>query len=241
MHNYPSSGFAFPFSLLTGMEMDELRSDVDYLENTLPKQFREDGQVLNPHAEIESLMRASMHPKAIQLARQALGTERITLLSTAIFAKYPLASAEDLKRYIGFHQDLTYWGLEPAAACSVWMAIDDVDVENGCMQFAAGSHQDGQLTHIKGTDPEKNMLSDGQAVPKECFDQHSPVDVELKAGECSIHDGWLVHGSATNMSAHRRRCGYTSIYIPTETILLDMTYSSGFFERDWREHAVAVA
>ena len=45
-------------------------------------------------------------------------------------------------------------------------------------------------------------------------EERSAVDLILRAGEVSIHDGWLIHGSLPNRS-HRRRCGLTLRYVPT--------------------------
>lgn len=36
--------------------------------------------------------------------------------------------------FVGYHQDLNYWGLDPGQVISAWTAIDDADVENGCMK-----------------------------------------------------------------------------------------------------------
>jgi ectoine hydroxylase-related dioxygenase (phytanoyl-CoA dioxygenase family) len=121
----------------------------------------------------------------------------------------------------------------------VWLAIDDVDVENGCMQFAHGSHLQGPLPHERKEDAE-NILGDGQYVPLDRFDARGAREVELKAGQCSVHDGWLVHGSTPNLS-DRRRIGYTSIFVPTATALLpmDMSRNRHAFD-DWRAHGIPV-
>ena len=47
-----------------------------------------------------------------------------------------------------WHQDEAFWELDLGYhACAVWLALDDVDVDNGCMQFLPGSHQRGIVTH----------------------------------------------------------------------------------------------
>ena len=53
----------------------------------------------------------------------------------------------------------------------------------------------------------------GEVVDAERFG--TPVDVELKAGEISLHSDLLLHGSEANRS-HRRRCGLTLRYCAAE-------------------------
>ena len=50
---------------------------------------------------------------------------------------------------IPWHQDGTYWPINPKATCSAWIAISDVDKNNGCMQFIPESHKDGMLPHLQ--------------------------------------------------------------------------------------------
>ena len=52
-----------------------------------------------------------------------------------------------------------------------------------------------------------------QEIPDELVDDSEAVDIELKAGQMSVHDGQLFHASNPNRST-RRRCGLTVRYIP---------------------------
>src|SRR5207248_1920795 len=105
------------------------------------------------------------------------------------------------------------WGLEPPCALTVWYAVDDSDRENGCMRIIPGSHGEGIRAH--GTaQQEGNLLSINQEVPVTPAEEQSACDLILHAGEVSIHDGALIHGSLPNRS-NRRRCGLTLRYVPT--------------------------
>ncbi len=115
-------------------------------------------------------------------------------------------------RRVAWHQDASYWPLSPSRTVTVWLAIDDADVDNGCMRFLAGSHHFGHLTYVQSTPEEHNVLD--QTV--ENAEQYgSPVDVEMAAGEISLHSDLLLHGSEANKSS-RRRCGLTLRYCATE-------------------------
>ena len=114
-------------------------------------------------------------------------------------------------KFVAWHQDVTYWGLEPPEAATAWLAVDDVDIGNGCMRVIPGSHRQGILTHDKSPIA-GNLLSINQEIPADSFDETHAVDLVLKAGQMSIHDGLLIHGSNPNHS-RRRRCGLAIRYI----------------------------
>jgi non-heme Fe2+,alpha-ketoglutarate-dependent halogenase len=113
---------------------------------------------------------------------------------------------------VSWHQDCSYWPLTPSKTVTVWLAIDDVGVQNGCMRVIPRSHLQGHLNFRESDPGEKNVLS--QTIDSaEQFG--APVDIELKAGEVSLHSDLLIHGSLPNLST-RRRCGLTLRYCPPD-------------------------
>jgi ectoine hydroxylase-related dioxygenase (phytanoyl-CoA dioxygenase family) len=45
-----------------------------------------------------------------------------------------------------WHQDLAYWPVTPdPRTASFWLALDDTDLDNGCLSFVAGSHREPRL------------------------------------------------------------------------------------------------
>ena len=113
--------------------------------------------------------------------------------------------------FVSWHQDSTYWGLEPTDVVTAWVAFGDVPVESGAMKFLRGSHKLNQIAHTDTFD-DSNLLTRGQQVDLE-FDESNAVDVVLRAGEISLHHVRLVHGSHPNQTA-RRRVGLAIRYIP---------------------------
>ena len=142
------------------------------------------------------------NPLIVAHARDLLG-EHVIAFGSHFFCKMP----RDGKR-VAWHQDASYWPLSPSKTVTVWLAIDDADIGNACMRFIPGSHKLGHLTYRPSADNENNVLN--QTV--ENAEQHGdPIDVELKAGEISLHGDLLLHGSHANDS-DRRRCGLTLRY-----------------------------
>ena len=100
-----------------------------------------------------------------------------------------------------WHQDAPLWPiLSPMTEVSAWVALDDVDPENGCMSMVPGSHMWGNhmnmLAHLK----------DWNAMPSE-FEGKS-IEVRtcpVKKGEVHYHHALTWHGSPKNQSGRPRR------------------------------------
>jgi ectoine hydroxylase-related dioxygenase (phytanoyl-CoA dioxygenase family) len=146
------------------------------------------------------------HPRIVSYVKDLLG-ENVIGWGSHFFCKMP----GDGKR-VSWHQDASYWPLTPSKAVTVWLAIDDANVENACMRFIPGSHWFGHLTYRLTENDDANVLNQTVAGVEQLS---APVDDELRAGEMSIHSDLLVHGSEANAS-ERRRCGLTLRYCPPD-------------------------
>ena len=144
------------------------------------------------------------HPRILDAVADILGPD-ILCWGTDFFIK----EAHD-PRFVSWHQDATYWGLEPAEAVTAWLALTPAPVESGAMKFLPGSHR-RTLTHVL-VGRENNLLERGQELA-DTVDETQAVSVPLKAGEISLHDNRLAHGSAPNNTANRR-IGLAIRYIP---------------------------
>ncbi len=144
------------------------------------------------------------HPRIVARIKDLLG-ENVIAWGSHFFCKMP----GDGKR-VSWHQDSSYWPLTPSMAVTAWLAIDDASVENACMRYIPGSHHLGHLTYKLSEDDEVNVLNQ-TVVGAETLGE--PIDVELNAGEISIHSDLLLHGSEANQST-KRRCGLTLRYCP---------------------------
>ena len=123
------------------------------------------------------------------------------------FVKYPHDGSE-----VPWHQDSQYWPLSPERTVTAWLAIYDTDATNAAMQVIRGSHKKGAYTHHINDAP--NLVLQKEVDANE-IDQENIATLDMKAGEISLHDSRLIHGSGPNTSDHRR-CGITMRYCPTE-------------------------
>jgi len=117
-----------------------------------------------------------------------------------------------------WHEDSSYWdGLASTmeGICTIWLALDRVTTENGCMRVIPGSHVNG-FSEYRPVDMDQNIFS--SAITEEQVDEAKAVDFVLEPNQCSIHEARIIHGALANTSADRR-AGYTMRYFPTTTLI----------------------
>jgi Phytanoyl-CoA dioxygenase (PhyH) len=114
-----------------------------------------------------------------------------------------------------WHQDGHYWPIRPLATCTVWLAIEDSLADNGCLRVVPGSHRARTLHEHLHED--RNDLTLNQRLAAGAFDEADAVDVELRAGQMSLHDVYMIHGANANRSP-RRRTGVALRYMPATSL-----------------------
>jgi phytanoyl-CoA hydroxylase len=119
----------------------------------------------------------------------------------------------------GWHQDLAYWPRTPdVRTATIWFALDDSKVENGCMRFVPGSHREPKLrTHgpLHG-DREKSHTM----VARVDEDRDLIRCAEIARGDCTVHDERVLHGSGGNTSKRWRRA-YIIAFRAKETVAFE--------------------
>lgn len=146
-------------------------------------------------------------PDLLDLVAAVIGPD-IVLWASSVFCKPAAVGLE-----VPWHQDGQYWPIRPRATVTVWIALDDVSRENGCMRVIPGSHRMGEFSHEK-SDREDLVLNNVLNDPR--LDLSKAYDVVLEAGQLSLHDVNIVHGSQPNRSA-RRRAGFAIRYMPASS------------------------
>ncbi|HXD88515.1 MAG TPA: phytanoyl-CoA dioxygenase family protein [Urbifossiella sp.] len=197
-------GYLKPFRIFDDAEIAELRGYFDRLLAKYVAEGKDSYSISSAHLRHGRVWDVLTHPRVVRIVADLLGPSVIAW-GSHFFCKMPGDG-----KTVSWHQDSSYWPLTPSKAVTVWLAIDDADPGNANMRFIPGTHVLGHLTYkLSETDP-SNVLN--QTVPEvEKYGQ--PVDVQLKAGEASVHSDLLLHGSEAN-SSNRRRCGLTLRYTP---------------------------
>lgn len=146
----------------------------------------------------------------------------------ALFASHYLCKPPGDGLPVLWHQDGSYWPLEPMEVVTLWLAVDDSTPENGCMRVLPGTHRT-PLQELRRREDTPNVLS--SEIDPALVDESKAVDIVLGAGDVSVHHPNVIHGSNANTS-NKRRCGLTIRYIPASTrITSEEQWESAFFLR----------
>lgn len=209
---FNQNGFLTGIRIFDEAEANDMRRYFDQLLAQYLAEGKDSYSISTAHMKHGKVYDLLTHPRIVAYVKDILG-EDVIAWGSHFFCKMP----RDGKR-VSWHQDAAYWPLTPSMAVTVWLAIDDADVENAAMRFIPGSHHHGELTANMHEDDESEILYQSVANAE---DLGEPFDNILKAGEVSIHSDLLLHGSKANDS-DRRRCGLTMRYCRAEvTAYLD--------------------
>ena len=210
-----------PLEAFTEEEISVYRSFFDDILAQALAEGRDSYSISTAHLAYGEVYDILSHPKIVRYVTDLLGND-VVGWGSHFFCKMP----RDGKK-VSWHQDASYWPLTPSKTVTVWLAIDDADVENACMRFVPASHHDGHLPYRTSDASENNVLD--QTVDDISM-YPDPVNVELRAGQLSMHNDLLLHGSNANES-DRRRCGLTLRYCAADV----MAYMG------WNEKGVVVS
>ncbi len=131
------------------------------------------------------------HEKALDYVELALGPD-IVLWATVFWYKEPRNA-----KYIPWHQDASYWPMEPRINLTAWIALGPTFRENGCLRLIPGSHKawldddyrplDAQSAFSRGLSPDQ-------------VDESRAIDLEMSPGEAVFFSEATLHGSNANES-----------------------------------------
>ena len=148
-------------------------------------------------------------PDIVDLAESVLGPD-VILWGCHVFCK-PAGEGFETP----WHQDGHYWPIRPLATCTVWVAIEHSDRDNGCLRVIPGSHA-AQVLHPH-LHEDRQDLTLNQRMADGSFNESEARDLELAPGQMSMHDVYMIHGAAANHSA-RRRTGVALRYMPGNSL-----------------------
>ncbi len=146
------------------------------------------------------------HPELLDMVEQLIGPD-IVLWGSQLFCK-----PAGVGMAVPWHQDGQYWPIDPLATVTVRIAIDDSLPENGCMRYIPGSHLARKVVRHDLIDRDDVALRQQAAD----IDESQARDDVLYAGQISLHDVYLLHGSEANRST-RRRADYAIRYMPASS------------------------
>jgi ectoine hydroxylase-related dioxygenase (phytanoyl-CoA dioxygenase family) len=221
---YNQQGYVIFPKVLDQDLIEEARRHVDWLLQKHPD-LRPEQLGNNLMTRDAFWVRLIRDDRLLDIAEQFIGPN-IALHASHYIAKPPYTGQEVL-----WHQDGSFWPLEPMEVITLWLALDRSDTENGCLRVIPGTQSMRLLSLEEMEDRENGMNVLGKGIDPRTLDESQANDLILEPGDVSIHHPNVIHGSHANASPRWRR-GLTIRYIPTTTrILKPQPHVSAFMLR----------
>jgi ectoine hydroxylase-related dioxygenase (phytanoyl-CoA dioxygenase family) len=198
-------GFLAPLDVFPADEVRRWRADLEAFERTLPPGPVAARDRRKLHVRLPWARTLVEDPRLLDIMESLLGPDLLVFTST-FFIKEPNTDA-----ITAWHQDATYFGLQPYEHVTAWVAFAEASEAAGCMQFIPGSHRWGQLRHGPEVIP-GSINAGGQRIAGD-IDETGAQLAPLRTGQVSLHHTLVLHNSAPNRSSDRR-IGYGISYIP---------------------------
>lgn len=217
---YKQESYVLFHNVLDADLIQEAQNHVEWLAKKYPN-LRPENYHNNLMKDDPFWVRLVGDDRLLDIAEQFIGPN-IGLFASHYISKPPLDGQAVL-----WHQDGSYWPLEPMEVVTLWLAVDDSLEENGCLRVIPGSHK-MELQQLRPRKDIPNVLN--SEIDPAFVDESKAVDCVLQAGGVEVHHPNTIHGSKANFSA-RRRCGLTIRYIPTTTRIMATNWPSAFLLR----------
>jgi phytanoyl-CoA hydroxylase len=174
---------------------DRWRSGDSYYDNVFI-------QRINLWQDHDGMRQLMLDARLGKLAAELAGVDGIRIWHDQALIKQPWGNPT------AWHLDNPYWSFSSRDAISIWVALDDATLENGCLYFMPGSHKTATYDNV-GIG---QNVGDLFRVYTE-WGKQKAVAAPMKAGSCSFHNGLVAHGAGANMTPGYRRA-MTCAYMP---------------------------
>jgi len=174
---------------------DEEKEEREYYEQVFT-------QRVNLWQSSEKVRTMILDTRLGKLAADLAGVDGVRVWHDQALIKRPYAM------FTAYHLDLPYWSFTSPDSLTIWVALDEATLENGCMYYVPGSHKAKKYDNVEiGKDlgavfdvyPEWRVLD--------------PVACPVPAGGACFHNGLTAHGAGANMT-HRQRRAMTCGFMP---------------------------
>ncbi len=212
--SYDQHGFVIVRPLLGDAELAELLANLDrYVREVVPS-LPDGDAFFHDRDRPETLKQMQRmggdpyfhdyvrHPKWTALAEALIG-EPVTSDGPEWFNKPP-----GTNHVTPPHQDNYYFCLAPSNVVTIWLALDPVDAENGCLRYVDGSHQRGFRAHARS-----KILGFSQGITDYSHEDFTrEVAIPLQPGDAVAHHGMTIHRADANLSLTRHRRSFAIVF-----------------------------
>ncbi|HEX5322906.1 MAG TPA: phytanoyl-CoA dioxygenase family protein [Capsulimonadaceae bacterium] len=199
---FEENGFFVLENVFTHAEMDELTRHIEAIKRRHEAEIAKKGgtEGISRVDEItftsylaeqdEAIKAFVLRPEFVAIATQLLGPDVDLYWNQSVF-KEP-----EGKREFPWHQDDGYTAVIPSPYLTLWLALNDATIENGCISVLPGSHKRGLVPHRQSP------------IGLVCHDASDPdqgVPVPVNAGSMAVFQSLTMHKSGVNLSTGPRK------------------------------------
>ncbi len=188
-------GRKFPHSDIKTGESDGINDSADYFGKVFD-------QIINLWQTNDKIKEIILDERIGKMASDLSQVDGIRVWHDQSLVKQPWANST------AWHLDSPFWSFSHREALSIWVALEDVTVQNGCLYFMAGSEKETQFDEPGIGANMGDIFND---YPQ--FKNTSPVPSVIKAGSCSFHNGLNIHAAGPNMTNNTRKA-FTCAFMP---------------------------
>jgi len=214
---YQAQGYLLVRGLFKPEECDHLRTYFKDMVERGGDGWAEGGVHPDDPDPLKRYPRLLQPHRADQVAFDFMVDRRIRDYLTAFYGREPLAVQTMVyfkppgAKGQALHQDQRYLRAEPGTCMAAWLALEDIDLENGCLQIVPGTQ--GMPNLCPGaSDLTQSFTHDKVPIPQGL----EPINILMKKGDLLFFNGSLVHGSGPNNSEDRFRTIIVGHYIEGE-------------------------
>ena len=159
-------------------------------------------QRMNLWTDHKGMRELMFDPRLGKMASELAGVDGMRIWHDQALIKQPWANPT------GWHLDNPYWSYSSRAAITIWLALDDATLQNGCLYFLPGAQKSA---NFDGATIGPNISDLFEIYPQ--WAKLESAAAPMKAGSCSFHNGLMPHGAGANMTPGWRRA-MTYGYMP---------------------------
>lgn len=199
VEHYRETGYTRPVDVFSRSESLAMRSRFfETIGQTEDRTYHISQEIPNWHTRHQWCADMARHPRIVDLVQALLDAPDAMVWSMLFWYK----QAGDVT-YVPWHQDGAYWPMTPVKTITAWVALGDVDGDNGALHFRPGRRSDLR-PHATLDDPRSEFITQfPDPVP-----EAEEVRVDMTSGQVCLFDAHTVHRTGPNLTARARvGCG----------------------------------
>jgi ectoine hydroxylase-related dioxygenase (phytanoyl-CoA dioxygenase family) len=150
----------------------------------------------------EGMAKLMLDPRLGEAAATLAGVDGIRIWHDQALFKQPYGNPT------AWHLDDPYWSFFSPNAISIWVALDNATLANGCLWYLPGTHKSARFENVGIGE---NIASLFKVYPE--WKNIDAVPAPASAGSAVFHNGLIAHGAGANMTRYPRRA-MTCAYMP---------------------------